>query len=409
MVDQKETLAGLNIDLFSETFNRNPYPVFQQLRERDPIHQMTLPDGQTAWVISRYDDAMAALKEVHFIKDPTQFFNKEGEAENPNQAKSLLFNNHMLNSDPPAHRRLRNLVQKAFTPRMIAGLRPRIEEITTLLLDDIEEKGAVDLIEAFAFPLPIIVICEMLGVPSEDRDIFRQWSNTLVEAANNPKKIQEIQPQMINFSNYIDDWIHYRKQHPQHDLISHLIEAEERGEQLNHQEIRSLVFLLIIAGHETTVNLIGNGVLALLENPDQLETLKANPSLIHQAIEEMLRYNGPVEFSTSRWASEDIVFRGQTMSKGDLILIALDSANRDPEQFQSPETFDITRKYNRHLAFGKGIHYCLGAPLARLEGEIAINALIKRMPNLQLNTDSESLQWRPGILIRGLTALPVRY
>ncbi|GGE51560.1 cytochrome P450 [Pullulanibacillus camelliae] len=406
MVEQKESMP---LDVWSDAFNQNPYPSFQHFREHSPVHHMTMPDGQTAWMIFRYEEAVAALKEERFVKDPTTFLNeKEPTEQQPHALQTQLFTHHMLNSDPPEHRRLRHLVQSAFTPRMIANLRPRIEAITNDLLDNIEGQKTLDLIDAFAFPLPITVICEMLGVPLEDRDKFREWSNALVEAANNPKQIQQIQPLMLSFAQYIDQWITHRQHNPQDDLISRLIRAEERGEQLTKQEIRSLIFLLIIAGHETTVNLIGNGLLALLEHPEQLDKLKKDQTLIHSAIEEMLRYDGPVEFSTARWASEDMIFYGQAISKGELILIALDSANHDPEPFQKPEAFDITRQYNRHLAFGKGIHFCLGAPLARLEGEVALLALLARYPHLQLAAEPSTFEWRPGILIRGLKHLPIR-
>ncbi|HET7578822.1 MAG TPA: cytochrome P450 [Bacillales bacterium] len=383
-------------DFFSESFNQNPYPIFENLRDNEPIYRMTMPDGQTGWIISRYEDAVAALKEKRLIKDPEKVFGHDFQG-----PKNILM------SDPPDHERLRKLVQKAFTPRMIEGLRGRIQEITDELLDAVQDQGEMDLIDAFAFPLPIIVICEMLGVPSEDRKQFRTWSNVLVESPNNPDPSQQAETYSEAFIGYLMELVAKRRNDPQDDLISKLIQVEEEGEKLTEEELYSLVMVLIIAGHETTVNLIGNGVLALLEHPAEMKKLKDEPALIPSAIEEILRYNGPVEVSSDRWAAETFEFRGKMIQKGDLVLVALDSADRDPRQFEDSDQFDITREANKHIAFGKGIHFCLGAPLARLEGEIAISTLLRRMPELRLKESAASLKWRPGLLLRGLTALPV--
>lgn len=391
----------MKADLFSKGFKKDPYPTFSQLREKDPIYRTLLPSGQYAWIVTRYEDAVVILKDQRFIKDATKLM--DDDSSQNIMAKTMLF------SDPPDHRRLRSLVQQAFTPRMIEGLRERIEEITNELLDEIQRKNEIDFIDEFAFPLPIIVICEMLGVPTEDRNKFRDWSNTLVEASNNPESIEETQESLGAFIAYLQEFISKRRKDPQDDLISKLIQAEEEGDQFTAQEVSSLVFLLIIAGHETTVNLIGNGVLALLKHPEQKEKLQSNPDLIHSAVEECLRYDGPVEFSTDRWAGETVEFREKTIQKGDLVLVAIDSADRDPEQFEDPDVFDITRGKSRHIAFGKGIHFCLGAPLARLEAEIAISTLLRRLPELRLSKDPETLQYRPGMLIRGLKELPVAF
>ncbi|WP_010532371.1 cytochrome P450 family protein [Lentibacillus jeotgali] len=396
------------VDLSSNAFNQNPYPVFSKLRENDPVYRTVMADGQYAWIVTRYEDAVSVLKDNRFIKDPTNLITDE-EKRTDRKAEKGVFMNTMLFSDLPDHKRLRGLVQKAFTPRMIEGLRGRIEEITNDLLDGIQQEGKMEIINDFAFPLPIIVICEMLGVPSEDRNQFRSWSNTLVEANNNPEQIQNVQQDLEAFIGYIHQLITKRRKDPQRDLISSLIRAEEEGDQLTEPELYGVVSLLIIAGHETTVNLIGNGILALLEHPDQMEKLKQQPNMMKTAVEEFLRYNGPVEFSTNRWAGETLDFKGKTIPKGELVLVALDSADRDPDQFKDPNVLDVTRQQNRHLAFGKGIHFCLGAPLARLEGGIAFNTLLRRMPDLRLNTDPESLQWRPGMLMRGLKELPVAF
>ncbi|GEK58937.1 cytochrome P450 [Marinococcus halophilus] len=390
--------------LFTHAFNQNPYPAFQSLRQHDPVHQALMPDGHYAWIITRYEDAVAVLKDTRFIKDFTVFLNEAERAE----AQKNIFSQNMLFADPPDHKRLRGLVQQAFTPKMIEELRGRITEIANELIDDMQGRSQIDIIDDFAFPLPIIVICEMLGVPSEDRDKFRTWSNTLVEASNDPGKAEKIQQHTEEFTSYLREWIATRREHPEDDMVSKLIQAEEAGDRLSEQELYGVVSLLIIAGHETTVNLISNGLFALMTHPEQMRTLRQQPGLIRPAIEEMLRFEGPVEFSTDRWAAETVEIQGKTIQKGDHVLVALDAANRDPEAFEDPDVFDITRGQSKHLAFGKGMHFCLGAPLARVETEVAVNTLLERFPELQLDTSSAELEWRPGILMRGLTELPVR-
>ncbi|HWO98345.1 MAG TPA: cytochrome P450 [Bacillus sp. (in: firmicutes)] len=385
--------------LFSHEFTQNPYPAYARLRETEPVYKMRFPDGQEGWLITRYEDAVEALKDPRFIKDVSKLFGGSMEHQS-------VFMHNMLFSDPPDHKRLRGLVQKAFTPQMIADMRGRIQEITNELLDEVARGTTMNLIDDFAFPLPIIVICEILGVPSEDRDKFRVWSNSLIEGSNGEHAAEMFQ-HMNEFIQYLNQWFEKVRQNPGEDLISQLIMAEEGGDQLTERELYGVVTLLIIAGHETTVNLIGNSILALLENPGQLSLLKNQPELIHSAVEESLRFNGPVEFSTSRWASEDLDFKGQSIRRGDLIIIALNSANHDPQQFEDPEIFDITREKSPHLAFGKGIHLCLGSPLARLEGEIAINSLIQRFPNMRLAVSKDELEWRPGMIVRGVKEIPL--
>jgi cytochrome P450 len=385
--------------LFSNEFTQNPYPAYARLRETEPVYMMLFPDGQEGWLITRYDDAVEVLKDPRFFKDISKLYGGSMEQQS-------VFMHTMLFSDPPDHKRLRGLVQKAFTPQMIAGMRGRIQEITNELLDKAEGKTTMNLIDDFAFPLPIIVICEILGVPSTDRDKFRVWSNSLIEGSNGEHATEMFQ-HMNEFIQYLSQWFEKVRKNPGNDLISQLITAEEDGDQLTERELYGVVALLIIAGHETTVNLIGNTILALLENPDQLNLLKNQPELIHTAIEESLRFNGPVEFSTSRWANEDMEFRGKSIRRGDLIVIALNSANHDPQQFKDADLFDITREKNSHLAFGKGIHLCLGAPLARLEGEIAINSLVKRFPHIELAVNKDRLEWRPGMIVRGVKEVPL--
>jgi cytochrome P450 len=385
--------------LFTKAFTQNPYSAYGQLREEEPVSCVLLPDGQYAWIITRYEDALAALKDQRFIKDFTKL-------DDSDTGHGSIFSQNMLFADMPDHKRLRGLVSNAFTPKMIAGMRDQIQEITNGLLDEMDGKDNIDLIDAFAFPLPIIVICEMLGIPTEDRDKFRIWSNSMIEGSNG-EYAADIEQNMYEFVQYLGKRFAIVREDPGDDLISKLIISEEQGDQLTEQELYGVVSLLIIAGHETTVNLIGNSIMALLEHPEQLGLLKSQPELIHTAVEEVLRYNDPVEFSTSRWAGEDLEFKGESMHKGDLVIAVLNSANHDPNQFTDPDVFDITRQKSKHLAFGKGIHACLGAPLARLEGEIAISSFINRYPNCKLNADVNDLTWRSGMIVRGVKELPI--
>ncbi|MDR9852481.1 cytochrome P450 [Paenibacillus sp. VCA1] len=401
--------AAPQLDLFSSEFKDKAYSFYARLREQEPVYRFTLPNGQVAWLLTRYEDAQAALKDNRFIKNPHTLLSQEQMNKMmvlPMLERDLLTNS-MLNSDPPDHARLRSLVQKAFTPKMIEELRGRIQEIADTLLDKVQDKGKMNIINEFAFPLPIIVICEMLGISTEDRDQFREWSDAIIEASNLPEKMREALPKIQSFIKYMGHLIEERRKNPAEDLVSALIQAETEGEKLAENELYSMIFLLIVAGHETTVNLIGNGVFALLQHPDQLEKLKSNPELISSAIEEILRFYGPVELATSRWANEDVLLHEKLIRKGDMIVAALASANRDETQFEKPDLFDVTRKNNRHLAFGLGIHYCLGAPLARLESQIALLTLLRRMPNLHLNPETAPLKWRPTYLMRGLIELPV--
>ncbi|MDN7247356.1 cytochrome P450 family protein [Planococcus shenhongbingii] len=385
--------------LFTEGFIQNPYPTYEKLRKEDPVHRVRFPDGQLGWLVTDYEDAVAILKDQRFTKDISKLFGGSMD-------QLSVFTQNMLFSDPPDHKRLRGLAQQAFTPKMISGMRNRIQEITDGLLDEMEKKQQIDLIDEFAFPLPISVICEILGVPVEDQDKFRLWSNSLIEGTSGEIGVT-VYEHMNQFIQYLGQWFAKVHEHPGDDLISQLIIAEEEGDRLTEKELYGIVTLLIIAGHETTVNLIGNTVLALLAFPEQQKKLREQPELVSQAIEESLRFNGPVEFSTSRWANEDMEFRGKRIQRGDLVVVSLNAANHDPEKFKDPQLYDIQREKSPHLAFGMGIHFCLGAPLARLEGEIAISSLLKRFPKLKLAIDESELVWRPGMIVRGVKEIPL--
>jgi cytochrome P450 len=408
------------IDLSSPSIKADPYKEFERIRTEDPVHLVTLPGQRQGWLITGYEDAERALRDQRFVKDVSKalspaeiasqfpWLKDQDQGEDHNQA-NRIFGHGLLNSDPPDHTRLRALVNVAFTPRMIERWNKRIVNIANTLLDAVQAQGQMDLVNDFAYPLPMTVITEILGVPKEDQAKFRQWSNTLIEASGDPKDIQQRTEQIREFRDYLYYLINEKRKQPADDLLTRLIETEEVGDKLTEEELISMVSLLLIAGHETTVNLISNGTLALLQHPDQKEKLQHDPSLIKSAIEEFLRYHGPLMTATQRWAREDFEFGGQQIHQGDYVVVVLASANHDPQKFDHAEMLDITRKDNAHLAFGKGIHYCLGAPLARLEGQIAIQTLLKRLPDLHLAVPEQELVWRPGALIMGLRALPVAF
>jgi cytochrome P450 len=397
-----------HVDLFSPEFRANPYPTYARLREEAPVHRVPLSDGRCLWLVTRYEDVMDVLKDERFVKNWRQVMSPEQLADWPVQEGP--FTSTMLSLDPPDHTRLRALVHKAFTAPFVEKLRGRIQEIADQLIDGLLARGEMDLIDDYAFPLPILVIAEMLGVPAKDRDRIRRWSNALVVGGVLTKEeIEQIKPQVEAFAAYLHDLCEARRKEPSGDLISALVHAEEEGERLSQPELMSMVFLLLIAGHETTVNLIGNGMLALFEHPRELAKLREDPSLIRSAVEEFLRFNGPVETSTERFAREDIEYQGQLIGKGQQVMVVLASANHDASHFKDAGRLDIGRADNKHLAFGHGIHYCVGAPLARLEGQIGISTLLRRLPDLRLATPPEAIRWRPGLLLRGLQGLQVAF
>jgi cytochrome P450 PksS len=363
------------------------------------------------WVIATtYDETVALLKDPRLVKDIRTVFPEKGSQ--PllpyGEAFQLLLQN-MLGADPPDHTRLRGLVSKAFTPRMIEELRPRIQQITDELLDAVQEQRQMDLVTDFAYPLPMTVISEMLGIPIQDRAQFRTWTQALLNGFSTPGQEAQAMAVVETFITYIKTLLATKREHLGKDLISGLLQVEEQGDTLSENELVSMIWLLIVAGHETTVNLLSNGTLALLQHPEQMRLLRADPSLIPSTVEELLRYSAPVLFAGGRLAREDIPFHGQVIHKGEVVRISSIAADTDPQQFSDPETLDITRQVNKHLAFGKGIHICLGAPLARLEGQTAISTLIQRLPHLRLGCEPEQLTWNPIPNLRGLKSLPVTF
>lgn len=397
------------INLASAQFKEDAYEIYKESRKKQPILFVNQVEIGKEWLITRYEDALPLLKDNRLKKDWTNVFSQDIKNMYLSVDNSDHLTTHMLNSDPPNHSRLRSLVQKAFTPKMIAQLDKRIERIADDLISDIERKGTLNLVDDYSFPLPIIVISEMLGIPKEDQAKFRIWSHAVIASPETPEEIKETEKQLSEFITYLQYLVDIKRKEPKEDLVSALILAESEGHKLSARELYSMIMLLIVAGHETTVNLITNTVLALLENPNQLQLLKDNPKLIDSAIEEGLRYYSPVEVTTARWAAEPFQIHDRTIEKGDMVVIALASANRDETVFENPEVFDITRENNRHIAFGHGSHFCLGAPLARLEAKIAITTLFNRMPELQIKGNREEIKWKGNYLMRSLEELPLTF
>ena len=391
---------------FEAPHGDDPYPLYAGLRQEAPVHRATLPDGRVAWVISRYGDAREALLNPLLFKDldRAQALNP---AAVPGRLPPALFGRNMLSADPPDHTRLRSLVSRAFTPSRMEVLRPRVQEITDRLLDEMTGHDPADLVAEFAFPLPITVICEMLGVPVADRHRLRSMFNRLFTLLPGPVADGELHQTATDLIRYFTALLDHKRAYPADDLLSGLIVACHGDERLTQEELLSTTFLLVLAGHETTVNLIANGTVALLRHPDQLAALRADDSLIGPAVEEFLRYDGPVQHATFRFSAEAVEIGGVTIPAHQPVLILLAGANRDPERFAHPDALDVGRSDNHHLAFGHGIHFCLGAPLARLEGQIAFRALLRRFPDLSLAVPDDDIHWRYGLVLRALPELPV--
>ncbi|MDT0380368.1 cytochrome P450 [Streptomyces sp. DSM 42041] len=401
----------VDLGALGEEFARNPYPVYAKLRAQGPVHRVRTPEGFEAWLVVGYDAARATLNDPRLSKEWDRASPRLG-------MRSVASGRHMLASDPPDHTRLRKLVAREFTSRRVEALAPRVREMTDALLDALlaAPGGRGDLVEALSFPLPIGVICELLGVPGLERELFRRWSNTVVGVASD----EETRAAVAALTDYLQALIARKRDEPGTDLLSGLIRTtDEDGDRLAPDELLGMTWLLLVAGHETTVNLISNGVLALLRHPDQLAALRTDPALIDAAVEEMLRYDGPVETPTYRFTVEPVEIGGVTIpGGGEVVLPVLADGDRDPQRFPEPDRFDIRRGEapahgggaagtRGHLAFGHGVHFCLGAPLARLEARVAIGRLLERAPHLALDADPDTLPWRTGMLMRGPVRLPV--
>ncbi len=402
--------------LSGEKFKADPYPVYAWLRENAPVFCRTSADGQTRlWFLTRYDDVAAALRDPRrFVKDVGNTLTPAERAAQP-EAPPLyrLLTHHMLNADGADHARLRGLVNKAFSARRVEELEPLLVTIAHRLIDRVERHGAMDLIADFSLPLAVEAIAAMLGVGAADHNRLRAWSHVLVapsaSSVRNERKTVRLRAAMEDFVAYLTAASAARRRHPRPDLISALLDAEEAGDHLSQDEFYSMILLLIVVGHETSVYLLGNLVLTLLLQPALWAWLRAAPANIPAAVEELIRFDGPVERATMRFAAEDINLNGQTIRRGDAVSLVLASAHRDPAAFAAPDRIDFARPDNRHLGFGQGVHYCLGAPLARLEARVALTTLFERLPRLRLAVEPTALRWHTNPILRAPKRIPVAW
>ncbi|MDQ6909436.1 MAG: cytochrome P450 [Actinomycetota bacterium] len=390
-------------DPFPAEYRADPYPLYDWIRENDPVHRA--PDGN--WVIVRYEDASAVLRDPRFSTNPS-WLGEETKAQVSTSPIRTVGTRLMMFLDPPDHTRLRTLVSQAFTPKVVEGLRPRIQQIVDELLDDVAAKGEMDVLGDLAYPLPTVVICELLGVPLADREPFKEWSadaSRLLDGYLEPAAETKGLAAAMQLAGYFTELVDKRRADPQDDLLSALIAAEDSGQRLTHEELLTTSTLLLLAGFETTMNLVGNGVFALLQHPDELARWRADPSLDRSAIEELLRWEGPVHV-TARIATTDAEVGGVPIKAGEQLAVVLAAANRDPKVFADPNRLDVGRRENRHLAFAAGAHFCLGASLARHESRAAIGTLVKRFPKIEQAT--EGPEYRDHFVIRGLKELRVK-
>lgn len=393
--------------LTSAEFAADPYRLNGKLREECPVHRIDFPPGATAALVVGYEHVRAALVDPRLSKDlrtGPDWFRERMTANSP----VLAYN--MVTSDPPDHRRLRRLVANELSPRTVELLAPRIREITDELIDGLPALGEFDLIEAFCVPLPLTVICELLGVPVSDRPRFREWTAELLQSAFvEGEAAQRRRAASEAISQYFDQLIQMRRADPRGDLITGMVSVHDREGTYTHDELISTLVFLLIAGHETTVHMIANGMTALLLNPEQHRLLREDLGLMPSAVEELLRYDGPVERGTVRFAAEDLEIAGEPIPRGCFVHLSLGSAHRDPTVFKDPDRLDFHRQQVRHMAFGHGMHFCLGAPLARLEGQIAFETLLRRVPDLELAVAPSQLRWIADTsIVHGLERLPVR-
>ena len=408
------------LDLYADPVRADPYPLLEELREAAPVLWVS-QQGLESWIVTRYDDVRAVLADNRFVKAPETVPEalRKFKAAFGNQVESDV--RSLLATDPPDHTRLRRLVGKAFTPRRVDGLRRRAQQVTDGLLDAIDgdggdRTGVVDLVEGLTIPLPVTMIGELVGVPAEDRADFKKWSDALLVVPRDEEGRRSRQAGAEALRAYFADLVAERRRtmrpelapDAQPDLVSALLTARDEGGRLSEQELLSMLMVVLTAGHETTGNLIGNSVLALFDWPDRRRRLQADPGLLRVAVEELLRFVGPVMQPTLRVASEDVEIGGVVIPAGSVVVCMLASANRDPRRFPAPDEFDVAREDNPHLGFGHGIHFCLGAPLARMEAETALGSLLRRFPDMELAAGRQKIPWRPSALLRGPAVLPVR-
>jgi cytochrome P450 len=398
-----------SFDVTSAEHKANAHGVYARLREKTSLCRVRLPTKEEAWLVLRYADVSAMLKDQRLAKDPVNALSPTQMKRVPNPPKMFQpLTRNMLGMDDPDHARLKKLVQAGFTPRRMAMLAARTEAITEAILNSIDTIQPFDLVSSFAMPMPITVISELLGVPKKDQAKFARWSHTLLSVNPTSWRMVLALPDILRFLRYLKYLIALKRKFPADDLVSSLVQIEAGGDRLSPDELMAMIAILLSAGHETTSNLIANGTLALLQDRDAFEHLKDKPELIETAVEELLRFAGPVETSTFRYAREDIDIAGHVIPQGALVLGVITSANRDERQFAAPQVLDLSRTSNRHLTFGEGGHYCVGAALARMEARIAFSAMLMHWPNLRLSRNFTSAEWKPGMVLRGLKRLQLQ-
>ena len=407
---ERNSSRAFDQHMLSPEFYANPYPIYHQLRDADPVHWS---DAWKGWVLTRYADVTSTLRDFSRFSNVGRIdlFLEQLPEEGRGKMGPLKghFSRAITHLDPPDHTRIRKLLKTVLSTHLVQSMRPRIEALVNELISEVQDAGRMDVIRDFAYPLPAIVLGEMLGIPPEDRDQYKKWSDDIGVGLVGTGRaaldnVERARQSLFELTDYLRPLVAQRRQHPRNDLISNLIAIEVKGDRLSERELFSTCITLILAGHGTTTNLIGNGILALLRHPDQLETLKNDPALIEMAVEELLRYDSPLQ-RIWRMATEDVEIDGKQIRKGQIVLPTMGAANRDPEEFSEPDRLNIRRQDNPHVALGTGIHLCVGGPLARLQGAIAINALLRRLPSLQLET--EALAWEANLFHRGLKSLPV--
>jgi len=385
-------------DLARPQFKANPYPLYARMRGEAAVWSTTFL-GAPTWLVTRYEDVVNVLKDERFLKDwtpRTKWIHR----------LSGAVTRHMLNKDAPDHTRLRTLVHKAFTPSLVERLRNRIQSVCDELLEELQTNGRMDLMKGYALPLPLTIIAELLGIPPEERGRLHALTRSSLSASSIIGVLRSVPDQRFLIRR-LRKIAAERRRVPRDDLITALVQAEEAGDKLSEEELVATIVLLLIAGYETTVNLLGSGALALIEDRERREQLLTTPEIADSAIEELLRYTSPLDLASQRFACEDLQIDSETIRQGDLVVALLGSANHDETQFVNPDTLNLTRDPNRHVSFGQGVHFCVGAPLARLEGRIALLTLFRRFPTLKLAQPASTLRWRKSLIVRGLEALPV--
>lgn len=394
-------------ELSGPGFDRNPSPAYQYLRDHCPVYRLPLPGGAFAWLITRYEDAVAALSDPRLSKSPDKAsaaWRRSGMGLPLDHRPALA--SHMLNADPPQHGRLRRMVAGAFTPKRMETLRDRTQNVTDGLLDQVASAGRADLVERLAYPLPITIICHLLGIPERDRDSIQQWVAVL-DSSDQHTTHGDLVAVTDAMDVFLAEQVALKRRHPGEDLLTELV-ANQRESVLSDDEVTSMAFLLLVGGHETTTALIGNALLALLVHRELADAARDDPELVSSIVEESLRHDSPTRNATWRFPTEPVTIAGQVMQPGDPILISLLAANRDPATFGDADAFDIGRQ-GRHVAFGHGPHACIGAALARMEAQVAIGTVLRRFPTLRLTEPADELDWWPSPIMRGLYALPVTW